>query len=220
MDNEKKLIDLKAQVRLNQIGDFKKLNYFDSDKLMEELGQFKDQWKPYNPRKKISRYGLSVTSLDGSLSGVPDLDSLSEYNRIHGTNVSNKDINKLTEVYHACPTLQKLLTPWLPYLTRCHFIRLDQGGFFPDHIDCAYAEQDPFEEEIRLLGMVNNCSPINFKLIYDSQLKQFNDGELFYFNANKEHCVFSTEDNSIQFIAILNFSAKTYAEILRQSIIN
>ena len=34
----------------------------------------------YNPSKDIDRYGLSVTSLDGGLSGYPDLDSLTEYN--------------------------------------------------------------------------------------------------------------------------------------------
>ena len=32
----------------------------------------------YNPRKNVPRYGLSITSLDGGVSGVPDLDSLYE----------------------------------------------------------------------------------------------------------------------------------------------
>ena len=35
-------------------------------------------WKPYNPRKNINRYGLSVTSLDGGYSGIPDLGKLSK----------------------------------------------------------------------------------------------------------------------------------------------
>ena len=39
----------------------------------------------YNPRKNVPRYGLSITSLDGGVSGVPDLDSLYEYNKEHGT---------------------------------------------------------------------------------------------------------------------------------------
>ena len=34
----------------------------------------------YNRRKDINRYGLSITSLDGGLTGIPDLDSLHEYN--------------------------------------------------------------------------------------------------------------------------------------------
>ena len=34
----------------------------------------------YNKRKNIDRWGLSITSLDGGLSGVPDLDSLYFYN--------------------------------------------------------------------------------------------------------------------------------------------
>ena len=40
----------------------------------------------YNPRKDINRYGLSITSLDGGLSGRPDLDSLYEYNKENNTN--------------------------------------------------------------------------------------------------------------------------------------
>ena len=34
------------------------------------------EYVQYNPRKPINRYGLSVTSLDGGCSCIPDLDSL------------------------------------------------------------------------------------------------------------------------------------------------
>ena len=34
----------------------------------------------YNPRHDVNRWGLSITSLDGGLSGIPDLDSLHQYN--------------------------------------------------------------------------------------------------------------------------------------------
>ena len=37
------------------------------------------KWVQYNPRKNIDREGLSITSLDGGLSGYPDLDSLYDY---------------------------------------------------------------------------------------------------------------------------------------------
>ena len=38
------------------------------------------EYVKYNPRKDIDRWGLSLTSLDGEMSGIPDLDSLLEYN--------------------------------------------------------------------------------------------------------------------------------------------
>ena len=45
----------------------------------------------YNPRKDIKRYGLSITSLDGGTSGVPDLDSLKDYNRENNTQLTECD---------------------------------------------------------------------------------------------------------------------------------
>ena len=36
-------------------------------------------WIPYNPRKNLPRWGQSITSLDGEMSGIPDLDSVLEY---------------------------------------------------------------------------------------------------------------------------------------------
>ena len=55
---------------------------------------------PYNPRTKIDREGLSITSLHGDIDGVPDLDSLHQYNIENGTNYEEKDFRTLTEVYH------------------------------------------------------------------------------------------------------------------------
>ena len=54
-------------------------------KLKEQLQDFDADWKQYNPRKPNNRQGLSITSLDGGLSGVPDLDSLFEYNKQNNT---------------------------------------------------------------------------------------------------------------------------------------
>ena len=54
----------------------------DTDKLLKEIKDF--EWTQYNPRKKINRYGLSVTSSDGTRNGI-DLDSIYEHNRENGT---------------------------------------------------------------------------------------------------------------------------------------
>ena len=68
--------------RIALYGDIIPLNYkLDYKKFEEGLELFKDKWVQYNPRKKIARYGLSITSLDGGFSGRPDLDSIREYNR-------------------------------------------------------------------------------------------------------------------------------------------
>ena len=53
--------------------------YMNPQEVIKGLQTFSQEWKPYNPRKKIAREGLSVTSLDGGLSGIPDLDSIREY---------------------------------------------------------------------------------------------------------------------------------------------
>lgn len=50
-----------------------------------QLQDFENDWKQYNPRKPIARWGLSLTSLDGGMTGNPDLDSLFEFNRLNGT---------------------------------------------------------------------------------------------------------------------------------------
>ena len=86
--------DFASFTRLLAMGDWLKLKRFNSKKLYEELQEFANEWKTYNSLKPDNkRYGLSVTSLDGGLSGVPDLESLLEYNNKNGTSYTNADIN-------------------------------------------------------------------------------------------------------------------------------
>ena len=87
-------------------------------------------WVQYNPRKSINRFGCSITSLDGNDSGIPDLDSLVEYNRLNSTNYSEINFRQLTK--HASP-----FTNFLQEFQcgRSHFLKLGTGGFFPWHRD-------------------------------------------------------------------------------------
>ena len=64
-------------------------------KLLYNTKQY--EWKRYNPRKDIPRYGLSVTSLDGSLNGI-DLDSIAEYNKENGTSYNESSFKTFTDV--------------------------------------------------------------------------------------------------------------------------
>ena len=70
--------------RIALYGDVLPLKFkLDYKKFEKGLKLFDDKWVQYNPRKNIPREGLSITSLDGGFSGIPDLDSLKEYNEQH-----------------------------------------------------------------------------------------------------------------------------------------
>ena len=68
----------------------------------------------YNLRNPNNRWGLSITSLDGGLSGIFDLDSLLQYNNIHGTSITNHQIKEYVEVYKNSKELQKLIATLKP----------------------------------------------------------------------------------------------------------
>ena len=81
----------------------------DVKKLFDETEEF--VYLKYNPRKDIERYGLSITSLDGSLNGV-DLDSIKEYNKENNTEYDELSFNKFTKVYHTSSEIQKIVEPF------------------------------------------------------------------------------------------------------------
>ena len=66
---------------LARYGDVYALSLHTDRDILKELKKY--NWVQYNPRKNIPRRGLSITSLDGGLSGIPDLDSVKEYNIKH-----------------------------------------------------------------------------------------------------------------------------------------
>tara|TARA_B100001057_G_C22729505_1_gene903164 strand:+ start:556 stop:834 length:279 start_codon:yes stop_codon:yes gene_type:complete len=80
--------------RLNSMSDWQEFKGFNSHKMMEELKPFNNDWKRYNPNKPNNRWGLSITSLDGGLSGIPDLTSLKTYEEETGIKLKNHDIIK------------------------------------------------------------------------------------------------------------------------------
>ena len=91
-------------------------------------------WEQYNPRKSNNRKGLSVTSLDGKYLGIPDLDSLREFNLLNGTHYCENNFKTRTDIVNFIPELNILLDTF-PDHGRCHFLKLDAGGFFPAHRD-------------------------------------------------------------------------------------
>lgn len=204
----------RALARLHTMGDWLEMQRFSADNLMKELKQFEDSWKPYNRKKPNNRFGLSITSLDGGLSGIPDLDSLYEYNKLHNTSIDNQDINKYTEVYENMPTLQKIIKPWKPWLGRCHFLKLNSGGFFPEHYDIN--KLDYSYDDIRLIGFVNNNNKYGMKFLYEDKLIEVKEGSLYWFNASKRHSVFSMEDDCIMIVFCLKFDEELFKTIIEE----
>lgn len=203
--------------RLHLLGDWIKLKMrVDTSLIMQELASFDSHWKKYNPRKDIKRSGLSVTSFDGQLSGIPDLDSLSEYNKENGTSFNNFTCTVATEVFHKSKELQRILHPFKDHLLRTHFIRLDAGGYFPPHRDCFPEDPNSQNEQIRLLFLIKNCGSDTFKFLYQDHVMPLNNGECYYFNGNKTHSVFSMKDNCIFLVANLRFDNELYAILTKE----
>ena len=204
--------DDKALLRLNTMSDWIELNPgFKKDKLLEELKPFENDWKKYNPKKPNNRYGLSVTSIDGGLHGIPDLTSLRDWEIQTGELIHNHDLNVPTDVYKNCPTLQAILEPWKPWLGRCHFLRMDRGSFFPEHFDIN--KEDYSYDEVRFIGFVK-CNEYDFKWIYDDRVIKGNQGTLWYFNGNKRHSVFSFKDGIILLVMCLKFDKHLFQKML------
>ena len=202
----------KALLRLNTMSDWIELNPgFKKDKLLEELKPFEKDWKRYNPKKPNNRFGLSVTSIDGGLHGIPDLTSLRDWEIQTGEQIHNHDLNVPTDVYKNCPTLQAILEPWKPWLGRCHFLRMDRGSFFPEHFDIN--KEDYSYDEVRFIGFVK-CNEYDFKWIYDDKVIKGNPGTLWYFNGNKRHSVFSFKDGIILLVMCLKFDKELFQKML------
>jgi uncharacterized protein YjhX (UPF0386 family) len=181
-------------LHLSSLGDIVPLDFtIDIKKIQNELENFKNDWKQYNPRKPYNRQGLSITSLDGKLTGIPDLDSLFEYNKLNNTNVTEVDINVKTSVANKIISLNPLLDIF-DTIGRSHFIKLNQGGFFPPHRDGKILEVTCF----RILTMCHNCDPKQFVFLYENKKIDLEPGRPYYINTRKEHSVFSYVDNSVQ----------------------
>jgi hypothetical protein len=146
----------------------------------------------YNPRKDINRYGLSITSLDGGLSGRPDLDSLTEYNHKLGNFspdnfIKEEDMNVPTPVYDY-PSLKRLCDEWQPHLFRTHILRIDPGGYFPPHRDHTNTNL----ESLRLIMPLKNCEAPQLTFILDNDIIDWQQGRLYFIDTAKMHYLFNS----------------------------
>ena len=140
----------------------------------------------YNPRKDVARYGLSITSLDGGVSGVPDLDSLYEYNKEHGTAYREYSFTVPTPVYEN-EDLKNCIQKWEKFMFRTHILRMDPGGFFPPHRDM----RDLKFEAFRLIVPLKEVNPPNVNFVVDGKIINWVPGKMYYVNTAKVHYLFN-----------------------------
>jgi len=191
-------------------GDFIQLNNScNSKELLEEIKDF--TWFKYNPRKNVERYGLSVTSEDGNLTGK-DLDSLYELSKETGKEYDEDSFTTLTDVYHKSKQIQKLIDPFKPWLCRTHLLNFKKGGYFPPHIDNRGFQGKQF---IRLLVPIRKCNPSFLYFMYEDKLLNFNRGYTYFLNTNKKHAIFSFSDDSTMLVMNLECCKESIEQIQR-----
>ena len=164
------------------------------DRLLKEIKDF--EWKQYNPRKEINRYGLSVTSSDGTRNGI-DLDSLYEYNRENNTKFDEDSFKTFTDVYYKSEEVQKLVEPFKPWLWRTHFLNFRKGGYFPHHRDMSTSKE---QKSMRLLVPISLCNPSDMYFMYEDKPLYFKYGSVYFLNTNKKHSIFSYSDKAIMLV--------------------
>lgn len=193
---------------LARYGDCYELNLnLDVKNTLKKLEVYSSQWVPYNPRKKIPRYGLSITSFDGGLSGIPDLDSIREYNIKNNLNLDETDFNQKTELW---PLVSDALQPFEKHLGRTHFIRMDRTGCFPPHRDQYSRDLNSF----RLFIPIEGCNPPDNYFILDEKILRFNHGKVYFINTCKEHTVFTTGSASMFAVANVILSQESIDAVL------
>ncbi len=170
--------------------------------LRVDLGQYETEIAPwsghfvhYNPNKpSINRHGLSLTSLDGGMSGTPDLTSLGEHNRVHGTRYTEQSFQTVTPAYEALTSLHKVMQPFVP-LGRCHILRLGEGGFFPPHRDEFTKNLRYTPVAFRIVVPLINADPDTMVFLHEDERAHLEQGRAYFMNTCKSHSVFSFRNN-------------------------
>lgn len=199
-------------LRLEALGSHYGLDIsIDCAQLFKELQPFKNDWKTYSPHKPgYGREGLSVTSLDGELSGFPDLTSLYDYNREHGTQWSEMSFRKFTRVA-SCPSLAKLLEAFGPFLGRSHFLRLNRGGHFPFHRDIGAEDEYVF----RIFVPIYGAGAYSFVFLLGQERIFLESGTPYFINTRMEHALFSFTEESIHLVLNVEANSNSYNVVRR-----
>ena len=175
--------------------------------IKKELKIFDDKWVKYNPRKDIPRYGLSVTSLDGNMTGRPDLDSFKEVYKETGHLYSEMDFVVKTPVYEI---FKDILNPFGEHLGRTHVIKHKRGGMFPPHRDLTAK----YPETFRMFLPIKGCNPPVNYFILDNKILNFDHGNLYFIDSAKEHTVMTPGSESIFLVANIRLCTEAIDVVL------
>jgi len=184
---------------LTTYGDIWKLKIReDPNIVLEKLKQFDNDWYPYNSRKDVSRWGLSITNLDGVFGPGPDLDSL--YELKHGQDQTHHE-NEFNVPTAAYDIVSNFCDPFKEWLSRTHILKLSAGGFFPDHID----NRGPAIDSFRLLVPLQtaNASEGGY-FIFDNQIINWDYGNVYFVNTCKRHTAFNTNEEFDHIVLVMN----------------
>lgn len=180
----------------------------------DQLQPFADRWVQYNKSKSSNaRRGLSITSLDGGMSGIPDLDSIYEWSQQTGKKVSEADFNQTTEAYRACREIHPLFESFLPNVGRCRFVRFGAGGHFPPHRDGSVSFQVP--DYFRILVPLSETGEDAFHFVHDGRLVNYEVGRPYLFNALKTHSVVSFQDGALTLALSIALKQETVAQAIK-----
>ena len=162
-------------------------------KIVTEIEE-KFDWPKYNPRKdKIDRLGLPLTSLDGGMSGIPDLDSLLEYNNENNTSYGEADFSTPTPAYEY---FKEVLDPFKLWLGRTHVLKMNPGGYFPPHRDAHNLKT------FRLIVPLQNVSPPQVSFIVEDKILNLEVGRMHFVDTVKMHYLFNTSNRPTYWIVI------------------
>jgi hypothetical protein len=187
-------------------GDFVPLKFkIDLELFNYQILSFKDDWVLYNKHKgDTGRFGLSITSLDGGMSGEPDLQSIYEYSKITGNFFSENQFNQPTKAFKKLTCLHELLYHFEGGLGRCRIVKFRPGGFFPPHRDGSVQFQVP--DYFRIFVPLNNTGSNQLYFIYENKKIFYEPGRAYLFNALKTHSVFSFTNDAHTFAMSLSLN--------------
>lgn len=173
----------------------------------------------YNPRKENNRFGLSITSLDGGLSGRPDLDSVYEYNYENKTKWTERDFKTFTPVYE-WESLKECLKPFEGHIFRTHILKLGPGGFFPPHRD--HPDEDFHHtnkiifDTFRLIVPLKHCNPPYMNFVFENKILNWEQGVVYFVDTAKVHYLFNSSDEPSYWLVVnVDVNEDTVATICR-----
>lgn len=209
---ESKFEKMALYSKLCNLGNIVKLDWKVShQETMDALKLYNAHWHPYNAVKTESnnRWGLSITSHDGSFIDSRDLNSFQILMNEDPNFYQESNFNTPTELLTNVPSLKSLYDQFAPNIGRCHFLKLNQGGFFPPHRD-HHGEPDYF----RLFAVLNNHTDGNYAFLLDDQRIKFEPEHVYFVNFQINHTCFSFTDDVIFLIFTVKLCQENVDKII------